>query len=296
MGLSPNKNQTAEKEKSDSDSGDESDIESTFSLCDEDGTDIALAEIGSSSEEDNKAGNDVEMSSVVCKSEDVMYIVYPYEADAQMAYLVKNGDADFVVTEYSDLLTYGCKQVMAKVNMNGDGELFLLDKVLDCLHLTIPQFQNMCIAAGCDYLKNVKGFGINKAYKAIKMYGSDFLQFIPNAPAEYIDSFNKVFAVFNHQTVFDINTCQTVPLQETTTELSLEVQYLCGNDCGETEIVGEINSRNRGIELPGLGQLNIFPNPDECVITQALDNVNGCVEEAVEVLLGDDTDYKIEIL
>ena len=57
--------QTAEKEKSDSDSGDESEIESSFSSCDEDGTDIVLAEIGSSSEEDDEAENDVEMTSVV---------------------------------------------------------------------------------------------------------------------------------------------------------------------------------------------------------------------------------------
>ena len=58
--------QTAEKDKSDSNSGDE--IENTSSLCDEDGTDIVLAGIGSSSNEDDKAqaeGNDAEMTSVI---------------------------------------------------------------------------------------------------------------------------------------------------------------------------------------------------------------------------------------
>ena len=38
-------------------------------------------------------------------------IVAPYESDAQMAFLVKRGYADFVLTEDSDLLAYGCKQV-----------------------------------------------------------------------------------------------------------------------------------------------------------------------------------------
>ena len=56
--------QTGVKDKSDSDSGDE--IESTSSLCDEDETDIVLAEIGSSSDEDDEVqaeGNDAEMTS-----------------------------------------------------------------------------------------------------------------------------------------------------------------------------------------------------------------------------------------
>ena len=59
--------QTAEKEKSHSDSGDECEIEATFSSCDEDETDIVLVENGSSSDEDDEAqaGNDVEMTSVI---------------------------------------------------------------------------------------------------------------------------------------------------------------------------------------------------------------------------------------
>ena len=43
--------------------------------------------------------------------EKVNYIVAPYELDAQMAFLVNRGDADFALTEDSDLLAYGCKKV-----------------------------------------------------------------------------------------------------------------------------------------------------------------------------------------
>lgn len=39
-------------------------------------------------------------------------IVAPYEADAQLAYLVKEGLADFVITEDSDLLAFGVSQVL----------------------------------------------------------------------------------------------------------------------------------------------------------------------------------------
>ncbi len=39
------------------------------------------------------------------------FIVAPYEADAQMAYLARRGDVWAVLTEDSDLLTYGCPRV-----------------------------------------------------------------------------------------------------------------------------------------------------------------------------------------
>jgi exonuclease-1 len=41
----------------------------------------------------------------------VAYIVSPYESDAQLAFLVKQGYADVAITEDSDLLVYGCKEV-----------------------------------------------------------------------------------------------------------------------------------------------------------------------------------------
>jgi exonuclease-1 len=47
------------------------------------------------------------------KRQDIAYIVAPYEADAQMAYLALNGWVDAVVTEDSDLVCYGCPTVGA---------------------------------------------------------------------------------------------------------------------------------------------------------------------------------------
>ena len=38
----------------------------------------------------------------------VGFLVAPYEADAQMAYLARRGDVGAVVTEDSDLLAYAC--------------------------------------------------------------------------------------------------------------------------------------------------------------------------------------------
>ena len=42
----------------------------------------------------------------------VQYLVAPYEADAQIAFIVNTELADFGISEDSDLLAYGCKKVM----------------------------------------------------------------------------------------------------------------------------------------------------------------------------------------
>ena len=49
----------------------------------------------------------------------VRYVVAPYEADAQMAYLEKIGLVHGVITEDSDLLVFGCKHVLFKLENDG---------------------------------------------------------------------------------------------------------------------------------------------------------------------------------
>lgn len=46
----------------------------------------------------------------------VEYVVAPYEADAQMAYLDRTGAVAAVITEDSDLLLFGCKRVLFKLD------------------------------------------------------------------------------------------------------------------------------------------------------------------------------------
>lgn len=47
-------------------------------------------------------------SRQVLKREGVEFVVAPYEADAQLAFLALSGDVAAVITEDSDLLAYGC--------------------------------------------------------------------------------------------------------------------------------------------------------------------------------------------
>ena len=54
---------------------------------------------------------------------------------------------------------------MVKASMNGDGEVFDMNEILEGLKLNMTQFEKMCIAAGCDFLRNVKGVGIQRAFE-----------------------------------------------------------------------------------------------------------------------------------
>lgn len=46
-----------------------------------------------------------------CRARKIDCIVAPYEADAQLAYLNQKGYVDFIISEDSDLLVFGCKKV-----------------------------------------------------------------------------------------------------------------------------------------------------------------------------------------
>lgn len=60
----------------------------------------------------------------------IPFIVAPYEADAQLGHLFRTGVVDLVVTEDSDALVFGCRQVLYKLEHTGHGQLVELDKVL----------------------------------------------------------------------------------------------------------------------------------------------------------------------
>lgn len=67
----------------------------------------------------------------ILRSENIEFLVAPYEADAQLAYLAtleaERGGIAAVITEDSDLLAYGCQAVRTfmKLWFVGDGGLLL---------------------------------------------------------------------------------------------------------------------------------------------------------------------------
>jgi len=96
-----------------------------------------------------------------------------------MAYMVKEGLADFAITEDSDLIAYGCPRILLKLDPFGHGKMFTFKDFYD---LKIPddskdkttkqlqslpgeEFTNVLIMAGCEYLDNIERIGLRSALK-----------------------------------------------------------------------------------------------------------------------------------
>jgi exonuclease-1 len=102
----------------------------------------------------------------------VDYIVAPYEADAQLAFMSLRNLVDVVITEDSDCLVYGCRRILFKMDSSGRGQEICRrdlgqNKNPDFEGWTDEQFKLFCCLAGCDYVPRVPSVGIKTAHKIV---------------------------------------------------------------------------------------------------------------------------------
>ncbi|KAI3363361.1 hypothetical protein L3Q82_011570, partial [Scortum barcoo] len=154
-------------------------------------------------------------------------IVAPYEADAQLAHLTKSGLAQAVITEDSDLLAFGCKKVILKMDKQGNGLEIDQSNLGRCSSLgnvfTEEKFRYMCILSGCDYLPSLHGIGLGKACKLLRLTREpnilkvirkmgQYLKMNLVIPEQYIEGFIRANNTFLYQLVFDPVRRKVVPL------------------------------------------------------------------------------------
>ncbi|KAK7844722.1 exonuclease 1 [Quercus suber] len=160
----------------------------------------------------------------VLRSENIEYVVAPYEADAQLAYLCslepEKGGIVAVITEDSDLVAYGCQAIVFKMDRFGNGEEIVLNNVFDSVarkpsfrNFDMELFTGMCVIAGCDFLPSVPGIGIGKAYALVSKYRNldrvlSVLKLEKGTlvPEDYLKSFREAVAVFQHAQIYDVDT------------------------------------------------------------------------------------------
>lgn len=145
--------------------------------------------------------------------EGVEYLVAPYEADAQLAYLCARGIVDFAITEDSDVLVYGAPRVVFKLDSDGNGQEIQRRDFGDNAELstrgwTNDMFVSMCVLSGCDYCESVPGVGIKTAYRIVAQHRKrkailrHVMQHYRVSP-EYEGDFTRAALIFQHQRVFD---------------------------------------------------------------------------------------------
>ncbi|KAG8950294.1 Rad2 nuclease [Tulasnella sp. 419] len=148
------------------------------------------------------------------KKESVSYTVAPYEADAQLTYLEQTGIIDGIITEDSDLLVFGCKKVIFKMDPDGNCVCIERDRFGSNVDLSLAgwgdkEFRRMAMLSGCDYLPSITGMGIKTAHKLLRKFKTveKVLQHLRvdsnlRVPKEYYESFVMAELPFLYQRVY----------------------------------------------------------------------------------------------
>ncbi|KAJ7800391.1 exodeoxyribonuclease 1 [Mycena olivaceomarginata] len=180
------------------------------------------------------------------RAESVSYVVAPYEADAQLAYLERVGLVDGILTEDSDMLVFGCRTVLFKLDpVNStvvciDRADFASVAPADGISLngwSDTQFRAMAILSGCDYLPSIPGIGLKTActllrkwktveqvVRAVAMEGKK------SVPRKYIQSFRLAEKCFLHQRVYSPLEQKLVHLSEPDADWDEESDAYVGGD------------------------------------------------------------------
>mmetsp|Transcript_39319 Transcript_39319/g.155969 ORF Transcript_39319/g.155969 Transcript_39319/m.155969 type:complete len:476 (-) Transcript_39319:5743-7170(-) len=163
----------------------------------------------------------------MCKQLGVEFLVAPYEADAQLAYMSINGKVAAVISEDSDLFVYGVSKLILKLDKYGEAELLDSDKLRamkdpDFTYFTREMVVFMCVLSGCDFFPGVKGVGLRTAHSVVRRYKSfdrlvrmfRYSHKYRDIPENFENGFRKATLVFSHQRVFDPERRKLVHLRE----------------------------------------------------------------------------------
>lgn len=148
------------------------------------------------------------------KKSGVQYVVAPYEADAQMVYLERHGIVDGIISEDSDLLVFGAKCLLTKLDQYGNCIEINKADFCACKEITLTgwsdvEFRQMAILSGCDYLASISNMGLKTAYRMVRKHKTiekviRMLQFDGkfHVPKGYLEAFRQAELTFLHQRVF----------------------------------------------------------------------------------------------
>ena len=148
------------------------------------------------------------------KRMDVPYIVAPYEADSQLAYLEKRGIIHGVLSEDSDLLVFGVSCLLTKLDQYGECVMVNRKDFTACREVSLvgwsdTEFRMMAMLSGCDYLPGIDRMGLKTAYRLVRKHKTlerviRTVQFDGKmkVPAGYLDAFTKAERTFLYQWVF----------------------------------------------------------------------------------------------
>jgi len=188
----------------------------------------------------------------------IPWVQAPSEGEAQAAYMVKKGDADYCASQDYDSLLYGAPRLVRNVTISGrrklprkpvyvevKPEIVELDEVLETLGITHEQLIDIGILVGTDYNpEGVKGIGPKTALKLIKEHGS-LENVLPNLKeAEFPVPPEKIREIFLKPKVTD-----NYKIEWKEPDVEGVVVFLCGErDFSEDRVRKALEKMREGIK------------------------------------------------
>jgi exonuclease-1 len=175
------------------------------------------------------------------KAAGIPYVVAPYEADSQLAYLEQQGLINGVLSEDSDLLVFGVRCLLTKLDQYGECVMIRRDDFTACREVSLVgwklnDFRLMAMLSGCDYLPGIEKMGLKTAYRLVRKHKTvdriiRAVQFDGKmkVPADYLESFTKAEQTFLYQWVFCPEAKCLVNLTKAPDELDLASMPYIGN-------------------------------------------------------------------
>ncbi|KAF9767401.1 hypothetical protein IL306_000045 [Fusarium sp. DS 682] len=147
------------------------------------------------------------------KKLDIPYVVAPYEADAQLVYLERQGLINGIISDDSDLLVFGAKKLLTKLDQYGNCIEINRKDFCACREVSLTgwsdtEFRRMAIFSGCDYLNGLPGIGLKTAYRMLRKTKAPerivrMVQMQGKKVSEnYLTQFYQAELTFLHQWVF----------------------------------------------------------------------------------------------
>ncbi|KAK0673616.1 PIN domain-like protein [Cercophora samala] len=220
------------------------------------------------------------------KKAGVPYLVAPYEADAQLVYLEREGVISGIVSEDSDMLVFGAKRLLTKMDQHGQcieiqRKDFCLVREISLTGWTDTEFRHMAIFSGCDYLDAINNIGLKTAYRLIRKHKTPerIIQMLKfegkhRVPENYLEDFKQAELTFLHQRVFCPKKKDIVFFTEPGPALNVHEMPYIGAPV-ETELAraiaaGDVNpiTKNR-IVLPSSSHVSP-PSPGKRRISQTM--------------------------
>lgn len=172
------------------------------------------------------------------KKENIPYVVAPYEADAQLVYLERHGFTSGSISEDSDLLVFGAKRLLTKMDQYGqcveiNRRDFCGVREISLTGWTDDQFRQMAIFSGCDYLDSIGNMGLKTAYRMMRKHKTPervirMLQFDGKfrVSENYLAQYKQAELTFLHQRVFCPERQEVILLTEPQPSSALDIEEM----------------------------------------------------------------------